>query len=284
MSAAAPESDLRSIPARAGEPPAGGSFPRARQVYPRACGGTGNAFVYGNARVGLSPRVRGNLRGGKPFSHSAGSIPARAGEPRMSGCRFTAGKVYPRACGGTRSAKSRRPWRRGLSPRVRGNPVRRIAQGSPERSIPARAGEPATRGCQATRMWVYPRACGGTAAGPVGPSRRSGLSPRVRGNRRCGGAWRRGAGSIPARAGEPDVYGRDGFDQWVYPRACGGTVGTFTRCTWTPGLSPRVRGNPGHPGYAVHPRGSIPARAGEPGRATARLWRMRVYPRACGGT
>ena len=50
------------------------------------------------------------------------------------------------------------------------------------------------------------------------------------------------------------------------------------------GLSPRVRGNPRSGGRHSNGRGSIPARAGEPGLAFRVLPVSWVYPRACGGT
>ena len=89
-------------------------------VYPRACGGTPG-------------RVLGTIVG-----LAAGSIPARAGEPRTR-CPspvFRVFGVYPRACGGTAARiyanrvyprragepqTSVDPSRQGLSPRVRGN-------------------------------------------------------------------------------------------------------------------------------------------------------------------
>ena len=50
------------------------------------------------------------------------------------------------------------------------------------------------------------------------------------------------------------------------------------------GLSPRLRGNHARPGGANHADGSIPAPAGEPYLPKMDLSRLRVYPRACGGT
>ena len=50
-------------------------------VYPRVCGGTAVALILENAVHGLSPRVRGNHRGGDPVALVARSIPACAGEP-----------------------------------------------------------------------------------------------------------------------------------------------------------------------------------------------------------
>ena len=51
---------------------------------------------------------------------------------------------------------------RGLSPRVRGNRVRRSRGYCYERSIPACAGEPAPSRALLLLRGVYPRVCGGT--------------------------------------------------------------------------------------------------------------------------
>ena len=106
------------------------------------CGGTDLKAAIDCARVGLSPRVRGNhgvkyIRGGR-----VGSIPACAGEPRgwMTWLRMRG--VYPRVCGGT--ARRNLPYRidPGLSPRVRGNLRDRKLRTLTPGSIPACAGEP----------------------------------------------------------------------------------------------------------------------------------------------
>ena len=91
----------------------------------------------------------------------------------------------------------------GLSPRVRGNPSPVFHVNASTRSIPARAGEP----CKPTKgrnvPWVYPRACGGTVMFRYDRMADTGLSPRVRGNRRRACVTSLSGGSIPARAGEP---------------------------------------------------------------------------------
>ena len=51
-----------------------------------------------------------------------------------------------------------------------------------------------------------------------------------------------------------------------------------------PGLSPRVRGNPGEYCRITLAIGSIPACAGEPAHAGSGCRPSRVYPRVCGGT
>ena len=53
------------------------------------------------ASEGLSPRERGNRRGGDGVHHRRGSIPARAGEPRLASPLQAWRTVYPRASGGT---------------------------------------------------------------------------------------------------------------------------------------------------------------------------------------
>ena len=76
-------------------------------------------------RMGLSPRLRGNLYSCHLLQHHAGSIPAPAGEPINSIAVFNAHQVYPRACGGNRLFLGQ--------------------SGHKVRSIPAPAGEPRPR-------------------------------------------------------------------------------------------------------------------------------------------
>ncbi len=115
-------------------------------------------------------------------------------------------------------------------------------------------------------------------------TRRLGLSPRVRGNRRPRVLDADIQRSIPACAGEPGPLSGVCRQKQVYPRVCGGTVLPIPRgVTWA-GLSPRVRGNLYPAATERWQTRSIPACAGEPmppGAARPRMW---VYPRVCGGT
>ena len=113
---------------------------------------------------------------------------------------------------------------------------------------------------------------------------RRGLSPRVRGNLKPSAAISADARSIPACAGEPQAVCRDLCRCEVYPRVCGGTLLPVARPAQPPGLSPRVRGNPGRRGSLSDGWRSIPACAGEPYLPAAHLRGLRVYPRVCGGT
>ena len=173
---------VRSIPARAGEPPHPATGSPARRVYPRACGGTSWTCTTPAAEMGLSPRVRGNRRLQGLTGGCMRSIPARAGEPSPISRTWRKATVYPRACGGTETKYGERVIMEGLSPRVRGNRSGIASDSLQLRSIPARAGEPRLcRRCHRTR-WVYPRACGGTVWAVQWPLIHAGLSPRVRGN------------------------------------------------------------------------------------------------------
>ena len=213
---------------------------------------------------GLSPRVRGNP-GPLPHCRVCGrSIPACAGEPGGGLGIYEWGGVYPRVCGGTRSAMTRSLPLRGLSPRVRGNLAARIWAAWYGRSIPACAGEPGGADNPPSRNAVYPRVCGGTHHRHILSSERGGLSPRVRGNPPFTPNWRAGSR--------------------VYPRVCGGTDADASSAGGGEGLSPRVRGNPDGVREAGGTGRSIPACAGEPVGWNNRPLPLWVYPRVCGGT
>ena len=213
-----------------------------------------------------------------------GSIPACAGEPHHRSRRPYAGGVYPRVCGGTAVADDNRPVVRGLSPRVRGNPIEPDATDHARGSIPACAGEPPCRAGAPARDRVYPRVCGGTRSLRLRWKWTAGLSPRVRGNPK--GARRRPlrTRSIPACAGEPGGCGCPAGRRRVYPRVCGGTCPPPWLPPPTGGLSPRVRGNRRTDGLDTEGERSIPACAGEPMMAAKAAGVEQVYPRVCGGT
>ena len=173
---------------------------------------------------------------------------------------------------------------RGLSPRVRGNPIRASARATNAGSIPAGAGEPDAMCSRRKTIGVYPRGCGGTAPELSGSSYPLGLSPRVRGNLVADLCQAGDQGSIPAGAGEPGRSPCIRAACTVYPRGCGGTRLTLLTASFPRGLSPRVRGNPRRSWSCPHRVGSIPAGAGEPLADRCRPGWRQVYPRGCGGT
>ncbi len=235
-------------------------------------------------RCGLSPRLRGNHQFPRALERRIGSIPAPAGEPCGSARAGRARRVYPRACGGTGGAGNGVWDGRGLSPRLRGNLADHRLRRPVPRSIPAPAGEPRSCWSGRARMWVYPRACGGTKQAVEAVQGRLGLSPRLRGNLAIGPSTSPTSRSIPAPAGEPNFVGTLPGRWSVYPRACGGTPFKRRRQTAVRGLSPRLRGNLSVDEQTLPCVGSIPAPAGEPPLVELATFLGRVYPRACGGT
>ena len=192
-----------SIPTYAGEP---FRWPLAwctSKVYPRVCGGTVARPSPTGYAAGLSPRMRGNLQPGNGHPHHSRSIPAYAGEPSCRRRPQTARAVYPRVCGGTTVWRVLHAGRHGLSPRMRGNPLDRIATAAEGGSIPAYAGEPAVPVPPIQAVTVYPRVCGGTDERVSDIACSDGLSPRMRGNRFRPVSALAAARSIPAYAGEP---------------------------------------------------------------------------------
>ncbi len=214
----------RSIPACTGEPPKRPARHPGTPVYPRVYGGTTRKDRVSAPSGGLSPRVRGNRSPAFRNRSRLWSIPACTGEPGMPCLYRRRTRVYPRVYGGTITRTASGNSSQGLSPRVRGNPLRhpyrRLAHGS----IPACTGEPVILWAMSRSFRVYPRVYGGTLSTQKSRRPGIGLSPRVRGNpgpcrRRTIRPW-----SIPACTGEPSSWGRRVKGAVVYPRVYGGTL------------------------------------------------------------
>ncbi len=193
-----------------------------------------------------------------------GSIPACTGEPAAVSLTRVRGRVYPRVYGGTQMLSPFVPVPTGLSPRVRGNRHRCGAKPGLQRSIPACTGEPQNDFPPHGMGAVYPRVYGGTAYNGHTRTFLTGLSPRVRGNRREFAGCFRHLRSIPACTGEPTAAGRDTAHGKVYPRVYGGTISVELLELFIRGLSPRVRGNRSPSIWIPKYRRSIPACTGEP--------------------
>ena len=177
-----PVTELRSIPACAGEPRIRRLEVKEHQVYPRVCGGTMPTSSGISGSLGLSPRVRGNLGNRNGREGRCGSIPACAGEPVLSQSTHEYSQVYPRVCGGTELYGGCGSDAGGLSPRVRGNLSMKASRCLRRVSIPACAGEPPDDALSRKPGTVYPRVCGGTTRPIQMLPCWNGLSPRVRGN------------------------------------------------------------------------------------------------------
>ena len=214
--------------------------------YPRTSGGTGAARRRAESPYGLSPHERGNQPREEHGEEGVGTIPARAGEPRLAFLYSGIYQDYPRTSGGTRPPPACRRGGWGLSPHERGNRYRSHHREPANRTIPARAGEPTAEGFLWGLWEDYPRTSGGTTRPGALWATMTGLSPHERGNRwRITGQNLR-TGTIPARAGEPEVRAVRRHRHEDYPRTSGGTQGPSRSRPILRGLSPHERGNPLH--------------------------------------
>ena len=217
-----PEITEGPIPAHAGESCRICVQPLAPWAYPRACGGIEVRQALAYLRQGLSPRMRGNRGRLDLDAMRCGPIPAHAGESVRSCRRTNQCRAYPRACGGIVRAKRSKALQKGLSPRMRGNPLRSLGICDRWRPIPAHAGNqvyrPRANGAKGPipahagesketlthsgAVRAYPRACGGIGIGNDALFSDQGLSPRMRGNQWARASTGRRWGPIPAHAGE----------------------------------------------------------------------------------
>ncbi len=130
-----------SIPAGAGETHERKNPQHDFWVDPRGCGGDSRRRLTPVAGTGRSPRVRGRRRQAERPGGDARSIPAGAGETSRRWANQQATRVDPRGCGGDRRHESKREFRAGRSPRVRGRQQAALQQVRHTGSIPAGAGE-----------------------------------------------------------------------------------------------------------------------------------------------
>ena len=231
-----------SIPAWAGETDDGPAHSRLRQVYPRVGGGNKRQGMAGVESSGLSPRGRGKPQLAGRRGAAQGSIPAWAGETQFLRDLAAANAVYPRVGGGNFRSLAQLPVLYGLSPRGRGKRPSGPLSGWRSGSIPAWAGETLWHDHPDLPPKVYPRVGGGNPIPQHGLSPDAGLSPRGRGKRRRPIKVPKGAGSIPAWAGETSSKARMRLDSAVYPRVGGGNWRKSRAIRPLRGLSPRGRG------------------------------------------
>jgi len=192
--------------------------------------------------------------------------------------------AYPRGRGGTSNCDFVMPNLIGLSPRARGNLVRRGLMAHSLRPIPAGAGEPRCHPACSGRGGAYPRGRGGTPVPGPPNTHFCGLSPRARGNRTMTEHRLVQEGPIPAGAGEPRSQRKESLHSKAYPRGRGGTAVRQWLEKNGHGLSPRARGNLCHYPPAREGRWPIPAGAGEPAHRAPQPRDSWAYPRGRGGT
>ncbi len=231
---------------------------------------------------GPSPRARGARGPGRPQPGREGTIPACAGSTKLPVFMVMTTRDHPRVRGEHTVRATISSPSLGPSPRARGAlPVRRTIPKRPG-TIPACAGSTTphigTSTCRRDHPRVRGEHLGGYGRGYV----IGGPSPRARGARPAGRAWRAGAGTIPACAGSTSK----GIVFWLihrdHPRVRGehNQRAVSGASPWGP--SPRARGAPrveGHLGLAA---GTIPACAGSTGDRSTVSVRRRDHPRVRG--
>ena len=195
--------DARSIPAPTGKPKDQPEALPLLEVYPRAYGETALVAGIMSTHVGLSPRLRGNRLRLRLSNPKAGSIPAPTGKPYPASIGTAAYWVYPRAYGETTKFFTDTIPGVGLSPRLRGNPVKVVFPPGDGGSIPAPTGKPGRWRTPSRPGAVYPRAYGETVSCCEAARSGSGLSPRLRGNQHGALVAENGLRSIPAPTGKP---------------------------------------------------------------------------------
>ena len=133
-------------------------------------------------------------------------------------------------------------------------------------------------------MGVYPRSRRGTVTFTTPQAWQKGLSPLAQGNPVPYAEPPAGAGSIPARAGEPTRLSEAPRCCRVYPRSRRGTDFIRLPLPNHAGLSPLAQGNRRNRSLVCPFLGSIPARAGEPKGGHWVFGADQVYPRSRRGT
>src|SRR5690606_22588680 len=174
----------RFIPACAGRGTFVTTWPKVDSVHPRVCGERFPLEVHGHARIGSSPRVRGEVKDTSLSTFAAvrpnGSSPRVRGEVPALLARYLrdrfipacAGRgtfvttwpkvdsVHPRVCGERPPQHVRRTIAFGSSPRVRGEGSFQRLLRVPIRFIPACAGRGASSSSTPRTGTVHPRVCG----------------------------------------------------------------------------------------------------------------------------
>ncbi len=238
-------SNIRLIPAYAGNTRRGRWCLRLCWAHPRVCG---EHFQYGQApmrQTGSSPRMRGTHTEVVWQPDDAGLIPAYAGNTPGTRPAGTCTTAHPRVCGEHSSMICRSQSATGSSPRMRGTPDRGGRVGGVRRLIPAYAGNTHGHPLRVGRCQAHPRVCGEhrswstTVPSPVGssPRMRGTLLARLRdilarrlipayaGNTGLGGHWLSGGGAHPRVCGE-HWTSRAGSPKktWLIPAYAGNTL------------------------------------------------------------
>ncbi len=130
----------RFIPACAGNATSSMRRRSSKSVHPRVCGERLRGAEWFECAVGSSPRVRGTRFPGAATCQCSRFIPACAGNALDHAKDISRGSVHPRVCGERTVTAGATTTQTGSSPRVRGTQRRGAGRATPDRFIPACAG------------------------------------------------------------------------------------------------------------------------------------------------
>ena len=238
--------------------------------------------MYGTARTGSSPRMRGSLLRVLETGGVRGIIPAHAGLTVVLRAGVHVMRDHPRACGAHRLRLTVMRSASGSSPRMRGSPCREVGHGSADGIIPAHAGLTDARPPEDGPNRDHPRACGAhtCSSGIVVSS--TGSSPRMRGSQGLTQADLADKGIIPAHAGLTEGRHVRVTGSGDHPRACGAHCMAYGNPLNYQGSSPRMRGSRSSKRSFPSPPGIIPAHAGLTKEKSEKVLDRGDHPRACG--
>ena len=182
--AVAASRDQGSIPASAGNPPAGRPGRKYSRVHPRERGESPSSGATWASSAGPSPRARGIRRPAGECRTRVRSIPASAGNPPGGRRTPWPPPVHPRERGESIAAITSVVSGLGPSPRARGILRRQEHADVRHGSIPASAGNPWSAPRTPPPSGVHPRERGESRAQVAPVELLQGPSPRARGIRR----------------------------------------------------------------------------------------------------
>ena len=274
--------NLRFIPAYAGNASGASKGMIMLSVHPRVCGERIRLPPFRSSRCGSSPRMRGTRPCKSTMRCMRRFIPAYAGNAAYPHHFAFVHPVHPRVCGERNHPSAFKRFSNGSSPRMRGTQKWLAIVRKAARFIPAYAGNAPQAMCSSVTVTVHPRVCGERYHVLDGLGLEGGSSPRMRGTHNEHQAAASHDRFIPAYAGNAVACRSSPAAMSVHPRVCGERVWVDFPVIRDVGSSPRMRGT--RSGIDIDSRADrfIPAYAGNAAHSFARLLAKSVHPRVCG--
>ena len=212
--------------------------------------------------AGSSPLARGTRACLIQLLALSRLIPARAGNTRSGCLALVPASAHPRSRGEHAPVELERENLLGSSPLARGTHLGGTVDDTPDRLIPARAGNTATMTASRSGLSAHPRSRGEHVYPVADKVADAGSSPLARGTRVHPVPTKSPHRLIPARAGNTRARNRTDRLFSAHPRSRGEHDWHRAIAAFTFGSSPLARGTRGFSGNFFPFRRLIPARAG----------------------